>query len=48
MGGVIARVANQHATPYKCRSAAYDVDLARFDLRIVRAMHSSARPGPDG
>ena len=32
--------------PHKRNSAASDVDLARFDLRIGRAMQSSARPGP--
>ena len=29
-------------------SAASDVDLARFDLRIIRAMQSSGRPRHDG
>jgi hypothetical protein len=34
--------------PYRSNSAASDVDLARLDLRIIRAMQSSARPRPDG
>jgi hypothetical protein len=34
--------------PYRSNSAASDVDFARFDLRIVGAMQSSARPRPDG
>jgi hypothetical protein len=29
------------------RAAPDVVDLARFDLRIIRAMQSSARPRPD-
>jgi len=29
-------------------SAASDLDLARFDLRTIRAMQSSARPQHDG
>jgi hypothetical protein len=29
-------------------SAAIDVDLARIDLRIVRAIQSSGRPRSDG
>jgi hypothetical protein len=33
---------------YRCNSAASDVDLARFDLRIIRAMQSSVRPRHDG
>ena len=34
--------------PYRSNSAASDGDLARFDLRIIRAMQSSARPRQDG
>ena len=34
--------------PYRSSSAASDVNLARFDLRIIRAMQSSARLRPDG
>jgi hypothetical protein len=34
--------------PYRSDSAASDVDLARFDLRIIRAMQSSGHPGFDG
>jgi hypothetical protein len=34
--------------PYGSNSAASDVDLARFDLRIIRAMQSSASPRHDG
>jgi hypothetical protein len=34
--------------PYRSNSAASDVDLARFDLRIIRAMQSSAGPRHDG
>ena len=34
--------------PYRSNSAASDVDLARFDLRIIRAMRSSGHPQPDG
>jgi hypothetical protein len=34
--------------PYRRNSAASDVDLARFDLRIIRAMQSSARSRHDG
>ena len=33
---------------YRSSSAASDVDLARFDLRIIRAMQSSGRPRPHG
>jgi hypothetical protein len=33
--------------PYNSSSAAPDVDLARFDLRIIRAMRSSSRPRQD-
>jgi hypothetical protein len=33
--------------PYS-NSAASDVDLARFDLRVVPAIQSSGRPRPDG
>jgi hypothetical protein len=29
-------------------SAASDVDLARFDLRIIRAVQASVRRRPDG
>ena len=34
--------------PDRSNSAASDVDLARFDLRIIRAMQSSGHPRPDG
>jgi hypothetical protein len=34
--------------PYRSNSAASDVNLALFDLRIIRAMQSSARSRPDG
>ena len=33
---------------YRSNSAASDGDLAWFDVRIIRAMQSSARPGHDG
>ena len=33
---------------YRSNSAASDGDLAWFDLRIIRAMQSSARPRQDG
>ena len=33
---------------HRSNSAASDVDLALFDLRIIRAMQSSARPRQDG
>ncbi len=33
---------------YRSNSAASEFDLARFDLRIARAMQSSARRRPDG
>jgi hypothetical protein len=35
-------------TTYKSSSAASDVDLTRFDLRIIPAMQSSGRPRHDG
>ena len=34
--------------PYRSISTASDVDLARFDLRIIRAMQSSGRAPHDG
>ena len=34
--------------PHRSNSAASDVDLARFDVRIIRAMQSSGRPRHDG
>jgi hypothetical protein len=34
--------------PYRSNSAASDIDLARFGLRIIRAMRSSGRPRHDG
>jgi hypothetical protein len=34
--------------PYRSNSAASDVDLALFDLRIIRAMQPSACPRHDG
>jgi hypothetical protein len=34
--------------PSKSNSAGSDGDLAWFDLRIIGAMQSSARPGHDG
>ena len=34
--------------PYSSNGAAPNVDLARFEVRIVRAMRSSARPRADG
>jgi hypothetical protein len=34
--------------PYRSNRAASDVDLARFDLRIIRAMQSSGHPRHDG
>ena len=34
--------------PYKSNSAASDGDLTWLDLRIIRAMQSSARPRHDG
>ena len=33
---------------YRSNSGASEVDLARFDLRIIRAMQSSGRPRHDG
>jgi hypothetical protein len=45
----IARVANQQSDALqKSNSAASELSLARFDLRIIRAMQSSARPRHDG
>ena len=34
--------------PHRSNSAASDVDLAWFDVRIIRAMQSSGRPRQDG
>jgi hypothetical protein len=34
--------------PNGSNSAAADVDLTRFDLRIIGAMQSSGRARPDG
>jgi hypothetical protein len=45
---VIAIVANQQSGAYISNTAASDVDLLRFDLRIIRAMQSSGRPRHDG
>jgi hypothetical protein len=33
---------------YRSNGVASEVGLARFDLRIIRAMQSSARPRHDG
>ena len=45
---VIENVANQQSEALRSNSAASDVDLAQFDLRIIRAMQSSALPRRDG
>jgi len=34
--------------PFRSNSAAYDVDLALFYLRVIRVMQSSVRPRQDG